>query len=87
MPYLIKFIYNKQGYHSEQYYCGKRYRYGGEKYATISGNIDNAKLFKSKRTALNAFYNLRENCVNVPYELEGEERSEIIEDRTDYNSK
>lgn len=61
MPYIIKFIYFNLNY--EQYYGGKSYQYGGEKYAKLT-NFEGAKRYKTKEAAERAY----EKCV-----VDGEE--------------
>ncbi len=70
MKYILIFIYSSA---PREYYGGGSYIFRGEKYAVLARSKDEAKRFKSRRIAENAYKKLFESCVNV------EARYEIVE--------
>ena len=71
--YILALKYGKINYPYIEFYKGGTFRHQGEKYACISTDKRDAKLFKSRKVAENAYLRLRESCVNI------EDMYEIIE--------
>lgn len=76
--YRLRFIYNDSTATQTEYYSGGTYQFHGEKYACITGSLSEAKLFRSQKTAENAYNKLFKSCANVPSDYEIEDCSSHI---------